>query len=37
VVRRSKDGFRLLANGELTSNVELVVHVASKAAIDEVE
>jgi len=32
VLRRSKDGVRLLAKGELTSKVELVVHGASKAA-----
>jgi large subunit ribosomal protein L15 len=37
VVRRSKDGIRLLAKGELTSKVDLVVHGASKAAIEAVE
>ena len=37
VLRRTKDGVRLLAKGELTSKVELVVYGASKAAIDAVE
>ena len=37
LLRRSKDGVRLLAKGELTSKVELVVYGASKAAIDAVE
>ncbi len=37
VLRRSKDGVRLLAKGELKSKVELVVHGASKAAIEAVE
>ena len=37
VVRRSKDGVRLLAKGEIKSKVELVVHGASKAAIEAVE
>lgn len=37
VVRRAKDGIRLLAKGELSSKVELVVAGASKAAIDAVE
>ena len=37
VLRRSKDGVRLLAKGELTSKVDLVVHGASKAAIEAVE
>jgi large subunit ribosomal protein L15 len=37
LLRRSKDGVRLLAKGELTSKVELVVHGASKAAIEAVE
>jgi large subunit ribosomal protein L15 len=37
VLRRSKDGVRLLAKGELKTKVELVVHGASKAAIDAVE
>ncbi len=37
VLRRSKDGVRLLAKGELTSKIELVVSGASKAAIEAVE
>ena len=37
LLRRSKDGVRLLAKGELKSKVELVVHGASKAAIEAVE
>jgi large subunit ribosomal protein L15 len=37
VVRRAKDGVRLLAKGEIKSKVELVVHGASKAAIEAVE
>lgn len=37
VLRRTKDGVRLLAKGELKSKVELVVYGASKAAIDAVE
>jgi len=37
LLRRSKDGVRLLAKGEIKSKVELVVHGASKAAIEAVE
>ena len=37
VVRRARDGIRLLAKGELTSKVDLVVSGASKAAIEAVE
>jgi large subunit ribosomal protein L15 len=37
VLRRSKDGVRLLAKGELKSKIELVVSGASKAAIEAVE
>ena len=37
LLRRKKDGVRLLAKGEITSKVELVVHGASKAAIEAVE
>jgi large subunit ribosomal protein L15 len=37
LLRRSKDGVRLLAKGEITSKVELVVYGASKAAIEAVE
>jgi large subunit ribosomal protein L15 len=37
VLRRTKDGVRLLAKGEIKSKVELVVYGASKAAIEAVE
>lgn len=37
VVRRRKDGVRLLGNGELTSKVTLVVDGASKSAVAAVE
>jgi len=37
VLRRSRDGVRLLAKGEIKSKVELVVAGASKAAIAAVE
>lgn len=37
LLRRSKDGVRLLAKGELKSKVDLVVYGASKAAIEAVE
>lgn len=37
LVRRLKDGIRVLAKGELTSKVTLVVHGASKGAIEAVE
>lgn len=37
LLRRAKDGVRLLAKGEIKSKVELVVYGASKAAIDAVE
>jgi large subunit ribosomal protein L15 len=37
LLRRSKHGVRLLAKGELTSKIELIVHGASKAAIEAVE
>jgi len=37
VVRRPKDGVRLLAKGELTTKVELEVAGASKAAVEAVE
>jgi large subunit ribosomal protein L15 len=37
VLRRVKDGVRLLAKGEITSKVEIVVTGASKAAVEAVE
>ena len=37
LVRRRKDGIRLLGKGELTSKVTLAVHGASKGAIEAVE
>jgi large subunit ribosomal protein L15 len=37
VLRRAKDGVRLLAKGEIKSKVDLVVSGASKAAIEAVE
>lgn len=37
LLRRAKDGVRLLAKGEIKSKVELVVYGASKAAIEAVE
>lgn len=37
LLRRVRDGVRLLAKGELTSKIELVVAGASKAAIEAVE
>jgi large subunit ribosomal protein L15 len=37
LVRRKRDGVRLLAKGELTAKVDLVVTGASKAAIEAVE
>ncbi len=37
VVRRAKDGIRLLAKGELSSKIEITVAGASKAAIEAVE
>jgi len=37
LVRRAKDGVRLLAKGEITSKVDLVVVGASKAAVEAVE
>jgi large subunit ribosomal protein L15 len=37
LVRRAKDGVRLLAKGELKSKVEITVAGATKAAIDAVE
>jgi large subunit ribosomal protein L15 len=37
LVRRAKDGVRLLAQGELTTKVKLVVDGASKAAVAAVE
>jgi len=37
LLRRSKDGVRLLAKGEIKSKVDLVVYGASKAAIEAVE
>ena len=37
LVRRAKDGIRLLAKGEITSAVTLSVHGASKGAIEAVE
>lgn len=37
LLRRKKDGVRLLAKGEIKSKLELVVHGASKAAIEAVE
>lgn len=37
LLRRSRNGVRLLAKGELKSKVDLVVHGASKAAIEAVE
>jgi large subunit ribosomal protein L15 len=37
VLRRAKDGVRLLGRGELTTAVQLTVHGASKAAVAAVE
>jgi large subunit ribosomal protein L15 len=37
LIRRAKDGVRLLAKGEITSKVNLVVAGASKAAVEAVE
>ncbi|MFC7290081.1 50S ribosomal protein L15 [Hirschia litorea] len=37
VIRRAKDGIRLLAKGEVSSKLEIVVTGASKAAIEAVE
>lgn len=37
VVRRAKDGIRLLAKGEISSKIEITVAGASKAAIEAVE
>ncbi len=37
VIRRAKDGIRLLAKGEISSKLEIVVTGASKAAIEAVE
>jgi len=37
VLRRSKDGVKLLAKGELTSKIEITVHAASASAIAAVE
>ncbi|MEA1938461.1 MAG: 50S ribosomal protein L15 [Pseudomonadota bacterium] len=37
IVRRERDGIRLLANGEITAKVEIHVAGASRAAIDMVE
>ena len=37
LVRRAKDGIRVLAKGEITSAVNLTVHGASKGAIEAIE
>ena len=37
VLRRAKDGMRLLGRGELTSKIDIEVHGASKSAIAAVE
>ena len=37
IIRRAKDGVRLLADGELTAKVSFVLAGASKAAIEKVE
>ena len=37
LLRRARDGVRLLAKGELKTKVDLVVHGASKAAVEAVE
>ncbi|ACT59747.1 50S ribosomal protein L15 [Hirschia baltica] len=37
VVRRAKDGIRLLAKGEISSKIEITVAGASKAAVEAVE
>lgn len=37
IVRRAKDGIRLLAKGEISSKIEITVAGASKAAIEAVE
>jgi large subunit ribosomal protein L15 len=37
LLRRAKDGVRLLAKGEIKSKVEIVVYGASKAAVEAVE
>lgn len=37
LLRRKKDGVRVLAKGEITSKVKIIVHGASKGAIEAVE
>lgn len=37
VIRKPKDGFRVLSDGELKSKVEIVADGASKAAIEKIE
>ena len=37
VIRKAKDGVRVLSDGELTSKVEIVANGASKAAIEKIE
>ena len=37
LVRRAKDGIRVLAKGEITSKINLTVHGASKGAIEAIE
>jgi large subunit ribosomal protein L15 len=37
LIRRLKDGIRVLAKGEITSKITLVVHGASKGAIEAIE
>ena len=37
VIRKAKDGVRVLSDGELTSKVEIVANGASKAAVEKIE
>jgi large subunit ribosomal protein L15 len=37
VIRRAKDGIKLLAKGELTSKIEITVYAASASAVEAVE
>ena len=37
VIRKAKDGVRVLSDGELTSKVEIVANGASKVAIEKIE
>ena len=37
VIRKAKDGFRVLSDGELTAKVSIIANGASKAAIEKIE